>query len=116
MFSKLLRSKIFFILLVIASVASAIELTVEIHRRQSIEALIQKQTDTIKSIDADNQQLSEVINYFNSDAFVESEARKKLNLSKPGESLIVLESTPTSTAEIKKDSNIDKWFNYFFHG
>ncbi len=114
MFNRILKSKVFFIVLVIISIASAIELVIEVKKRQNIETLIRKQEATVESIEKENRDLSEIIRFYNSDSFVEAEARKKLNLSKPGESLIVLESTPSVASASSKEPNVQKWFNYFF--
>lgn len=114
-FGRLLRSKIFFAVIIILFIVSSLELLNEIGRRNKISYEIKKQRDQIEKLQQQNTDLSSLIQYLNTDNYVESEARKKLNLSKSGESLVVVENASTTTAgDQSKVSNSSKWWNYFF--
>lgn len=114
-FGRLLRSKIFFGVIIILFIISSLELINEIGRRNKISNEIKKQKEQIEKLEQQNTDLSSLIQYLNTDNYVESEARKKLNLSKSGESLVVVENASTTTAgDQSKASNSSKWWNYFF--
>ncbi len=57
-----------------------------------------------------------------SDAFIETQAKQKLNLKNTGETAVVFyedakqqaNQTQTDTSPKKQDSNIKKWMRYFF--
>ncbi len=75
---------------------------------------LQEQADKIKK---DNEQLSYLIQYFNTKEYQEKQAREKLNLKKDGEFVVSLpadnEAGDKSVSETKR-SNSSKWFDYFF--
>ena len=82
----------------------------------------------IKSLESRNQELVGLIEYFKTIDFVETEARTKLNLRKPGEKIIIVPPASVTSAvgkntsnepvfisaEIKEMNNWQKWWNYFF--
>lgn len=65
-------------------------------------AIEQKKVDSLK---AENQRLKSKIDYLKSDAYVEKEARDKLNLAKPGETVVILpkEQLEKQIAEKQKE-------------
>jgi cell division protein FtsB len=70
-------------------------------------------------IQRDNQELSELIKYFNTPEYAERQAREKLNLKKEGEHVVVLprdEEETGNVAGVNSDqrNNPKKWFDYFF--
>lgn len=74
----------------------------------------------IESLKKNNDDLSNLANYYNSEKSLEEEARLKLNLMKEGEKLVVIspegkaasESQSRSNIEKKRFSNLDKWLGY----
>jgi cell division protein FtsB len=113
-FGRLLKSKIFFILIIILFLFSSLELLNEIGRRNKISNEIKKQKQQIEKLEQENTDLSSLIQYYNTNSYVESEARKKLNLSKSGESLVVIENTTKATTSDQQIvSNPQRWWNYF---
>lgn len=76
----------------------------------------------INKLESSNRELSDLIQYLNSDFFVEQEARLKLGLQKPGEKVMVIPSQTTGNlANIqekeytnKELNNPQKWWRYFF--
>ncbi len=113
-FGRLLKSKIFFIIIVILFAISSLELLNEIGRKNKISNEIKKKEEQIAKLEQENIDLSSLIQVLNTTNYVESEARKKLNLSKNGESLVVVENAsstiPTAQAAM---SNTQLWWNYF---
>jgi cell division protein DivIC len=95
---------------------------------------LQRQAESIKTdianIQKQNQNLSNLILYYNSTSFKEVEARQKLGLKKPGETVVDVAQVTTSDfqSETKEeqqnvDININKtkelsnpglWWQYFF--
>ena len=77
-------------------------------------AKLQQQVDTIKK---NNDQLSYLIQYFNTPDYQEKQAREKLNLKKDGENVVALPDTSGASdnqVEAQSVSNAKQWFNYFF--
>lgn len=88
---------------------------------------ITKQISTIdgelKALSAKSDDLNALIKNLNNDAYVEKEARKKLNLQKEGEKAVIIVGGPAtvikkkesaqSTAE-DKEANPRKWFRILF--
>ncbi len=93
-------------------------------RTYTQKRLVEKEIEDVKkdisNFENTNQELKEMIAYLESDQSLEEQARLNLNLKKPGEKVIVIESeTPASTSEeINKtttsESNFVKWWRYFF--
>lgn len=113
--SSVMRSKIFLLVLLVVFAFSAWSLINEYGRRQKIEAEITKQKEAIQKLEDKNKDLSGLIDYLRSPDYVEKEARDKLTLSKPGESLIIIEEDDQNvTSENNQLSYSAKWWNYFF--
>lgn len=92
------------------------------------EYQINKEIDSLKAeitgYNKENNDLEKMIEYYNTLSYKEKEARLKLNLQKPGEKTILVDTPDEETAnmEIKNETgslitnetNIKKWWNYFF--
>lgn len=81
----------------------------------------------VQSIERENQKLSDLIAFFQTETFKEKEAREKLGVVKPGEKVLVfpenketekniLEEKPQDKTEEDegKITNYQKWWNFFF--
>lgn len=79
----------------------------------------------IAKLEAKDKELESFLNFLNSDAFLEQEARLKFNLQKPGESVVIIPPSGKKqennggegrTAEDGKTppGNPAKWWKYFF--
>ena len=70
-----------------------------------------------KRLETEKVSLLGLLDYVQSDAYVEEEARKNLQYKKPGEEVVVFKD-PQSTAENKTSdeykSNLVLWWEYFF--
>lgn len=66
----------------------------------------------------ENQALQEKLNEVNSDAFIESQAREKLNLQREGEVVVVLpkgaETTQDEVVTAPDKPNWQQWIQLFF--
>lgn len=72
----------------------------------------------VTQLENENKDLQQKITRAKSREFIEKEARDKLNLAKPGETVLVLpqvESTQTATIVYANDApNWQKWWKLFF--
>lgn len=95
----------------------------EIYRQNEIDQEIQALQDEINKLEQDNNNLQDLISYFQTDEFKEKEAKDKLNLVKKGEKVILIKER-----EVKRDKEVEKekpeilvnrpnyyyWWHYFF--
>jgi len=81
---------------------------------------IEKLQEEIDEMQKSNSDLSEMEKYFQSEEFLEKEAKLKLNLVREGEKLIIVkqEENQPSSEDVQNDTenipNIQKWWLYFF--
>jgi len=113
------HSKYFILFLVIVFVFVLISLGRESYRYFKVSEEIKNLENKIKELKQGNEELTNTKTYFNSKEFLEDEARKKLNMVKEGESVIIITSdseiAPLSITDSKqKISNFKLWFEYFF--
>lgn len=114
--SALLRSRIMVVVLIILTIVSALRLTNEISRRSKINAEITRLQQEIETLKNEQKGLSDIANYFESDYYLEEQARKQLSLVKPGETIVVVEDDSKSTiSSASVESNIVHWMEYFFN-
>lgn len=117
--SKILPAVFLIIIIVVGA-----ELAQAIRREYEINKEIDSLKEEITRYDKENNDLEKMMEYYNTLSYKEKEARLKLNLQKPGEKTILVDP-PTKTElemEIKKEvenslkdqTNIKKWWNYFF--
>lgn len=118
---KLLYSKYFICFLVIVFILVVIALGRESYRYFRINQEVKNLEKKIEELKTSNEELSAMKEYFQSNEFLEKEARLKLNLTKPGEKLIIIKQIEGDLKEIEKKegiakeiSNLQKWWNYFF--
>jgi cell division protein FtsB len=121
MAKKILYSKPLIFLLVLIFVLSIIALGRESYRYFGITQEVRDLEKRIEDLEVSNEELSKMEEYFQSDDFLEKEARLKLNLAKPAEKLIIIKQPESLEQEIveekkiaKEVSNLQKWWDYFF--
>jgi cell division protein FtsB len=90
-------------------------------QKRLVEKEINDVEKEIIDFEKTNQDLQQMITYLQSDQSLEEQARLNLNLKKPGEKVIVIETPKISstTEDINKttasESNFTKWWHYFFN-
>lgn len=90
--------------------------------RRATEAQIAAMTAEIEKLEHEKDSLGELIEYVATDSFIQQEAREKLNLAAPGESVVVIPDIDSSAANepqtasgaILGASNVAVWWEYFF--
>lgn len=92
----------------------------EFWRRLKLEMEIGKIEDEISALEQQNSELSELIDYFNSSLWQETELRQRLGLQKEGETMVVIPEEKTIQPQklaLNPEPSIPgpmKWWNYFF--
>lgn len=119
--TKLLYSKPFLVFLVIILILVVIALGQESYRYFRTSQQIKDLENKIEELKTSNEELAGLEEYFQSEEFLEKEARLKLNLTKPGEKLIIIKQIEEDLEEFEQEqglakelSNIQKWWQYFF--
>jgi cell division protein FtsB len=116
---KFLQSKFATGLLTIALFAILFVTARLLTQKYRIDKQIQQLQARADQIRGENQQLSDLVAYLNTDQYKEKAAREQLNLKKDGEVVVALPgndqeqiaSAQTTNVEI---SNPRKWYEYFF--
>ena len=119
--AKLLYSKSFLVFLVVILILVVIALGQESYRYFRVNQQIKDLENKIEELKKSNEELVGLEQYFQSEEFLEKQARLKLNLTKPGEKLIIIKQIEEDLEEFgqeqglaKELSNIQKWWQYFF--
>lgn len=124
--SKILYSQKFLALIgLILIVLISFPLAKSVSKRYQIDKEIKDLDKEISDVEAKNRDLKQLINYLESDQFVEEKARLNLGLKKQGENVVVIKETALANASstlaenkegfLKNFSNTKKWWNYFFN-
>jgi len=125
-FNRILRSKLLIGAEIIILILISVALVKELVRRQQIEKEVSTLKKEIASLEKNRLELTDLAQYFNSQAYKEEQAREKLGLAKPGETALIMpdtknealepqgDVTTTTTATSKLSSNPQKWWDYFF--
>jgi cell division protein FtsB len=109
----------------VAGVFIFLAISKETYRKRQVQAEITKLEEEAKRIQGDNMRLSDKIAYLEGRDYQEKEIRDKLNLQDPAENVVVIDSgltpkkinTETVVANqelLIKNSNPQKWWDYFF--
>lgn len=122
--SKIFSSKLFFLVGIIILIFISISLGKEVLRRQAVNADIGKLQSEVDALAARNAELADLITYLNSENWQEREARTKLNLQKPGETIVITSENINTSSQIEQTAtahaapqlpNPQKWLNYFIN-
>jgi cell division protein FtsB len=119
---RIFSFKLFFLTGVLAIVFLGANLGKEYYRERQIQKEIDSLKNEIESFEKDNYKLSQLAELYKTDEWKEIEARKRLNMKKEGESLIIITEPNDSngkvlSVEVDPNENLPnyvKWWNYFF--
>jgi cell division protein FtsB len=89
-------------------------------RKNDVQNEITDLQDEIAQLEGQNKEFAQLVQFLNSDTFIEQEAKLKLGYKKPGEQLVVipLEEVISNQQELgvaAQASNPSKWWYYFFN-
>lgn len=118
---KVLSFNLFVVASVLVVVFLGIGLGKEFYRDYQIKKEIDSLQNDISALEKDNYKLSQLIEYYNTDEYKEVEMRKRFNLKKNDENVVVVvksEPRVLGDSNIKEENknlpNYLKWWNYFF--
>ena len=125
--NRLLRSKLVIILELVILVGLSIALGKEVLHKYQVQGEIRELETKISELEHRNVEIGSLINYLESDEYKEEQARLKLGLQKPGESVITVLGASTESETISTESlayniyvsddtktNPQRWWDYFF--
>lgn len=102
-------------------VGIGVALARDVARKTRIKHEVANLEQDINDLERKNDELAGLIDYFQSDAFKEREARSKLNVQLPGEKVLEVElpdlpenTAPEAVASVLPGSNVGKWWTYLF--
>jgi len=117
---KFFKNKVAQGLITIVGILLIVSLIRDIRRLLRASREIKLSEKKVQELEKENQQLVEKKKYYQSPEFIEEQARNKLNMAKPGETIVIL---PSNLEEIlgksKKESlselpNWQRWWKLFF--
>jgi len=120
--NKFTSSSFFIFILVLILIGVITATTKEGYRRYQTTKKIINLEKEVKLLEEKNKSLFELLDYSNSEKFLEKEARIELNFLKKGEKLVVIKGKDNlenqnfeeNQQSKKQFSNFQKWQEYFF--
>lgn len=120
-----LKTKLIFITSLVILLIIGFGLAKSLQRDSEVNHEISSLNTSIKDLEKDNLELKELVEYFNSDAYIEEKARIDLGLKKAEEKVVIVsnqreggfnnigqEFSRINTSDL---SNPKKWWRYFFN-
>ncbi|PIZ99750.1 MAG: hypothetical protein COX77_00730 [Candidatus Komeilibacteria bacterium CG_4_10_14_0_2_um_filter_37_10] len=125
LFYKLFNSKVIIYLLAIIIILFIAVAIKDIYRQRDLRGNLKNINQQLADLAQEKNDLANLLNYVQSNDFVEEEARTKLNMRKPGEKVIIISNTaqvkellPTPLTVIdpseQDGKNWQRWLDYFF--
>lgn len=129
-FKKFFSSRVVLFLLLLAFVWLSLVLAKAFYKKRQMDQEISSLKTEIEKMDKKGQELNQLLSYFNSQSYLEKEAKDKLNLKKEGESVVMVQgvsseeimasknvgglSVEAAVSERVEDNNLVKWWKFFF--
>lgn len=125
--NNVLRSKLFLIFCLTLVVLLSVSVVKEMLRKNEINQEIKVLETEIVSLEDNNQELTNLIDYLNSSSWQEKEVKTRLNLKEAGEEVVFIPqenknmaynnilSTEQESTKLARLNNTEKWWNYFFN-
>ncbi|MBD3248157.1 hypothetical protein GF382_02605 [Candidatus Falkowbacteria bacterium] len=120
----LFNPKTFALGLLAVFIAISIPISKNISKKYTIDQEILDLESEISKLESSNKNLKKIINYLESDQFVEEQARLSLGLKKPGEEVVVVDTkgyvagvssqVKDRQEEVGDLSNPQLWWRFFF--
>ncbi|MBI2050191.1 MAG: septum formation initiator family protein [Parcubacteria group bacterium] len=104
LFKAIVLSKPAVALLVLLVIIFGVYASRAVLEKRATEARITALSLEISALEREKDSLGELIEYVQTDSFIREEAREKLNLTEPGESLVVIPDVDSQNAP---DSGVD---------
>lgn len=122
-FGRFFQSRLFFVVIILALILITLSYARAYYEDYQVRQKIHELEDQVHSLEGKKLESLQLLQYVNSNNFVEEKARTELNLKKPGENVIFVDgmSTVSTTAPLAAPvdeprlSNPMKWWYYFTH-
>lgn len=120
---RIFKSKVLIVLEIAIVLFLIVAVGQEVVRRKSVQEEVSRLELQIEQLESQNVHLAETLKEMTSENYIEKEARRKLDLQKKGETVILVPHEETDTILVSKDSqdsaetrnaNPSQWWNYFF--
>ncbi|MDF1498370.1 MAG: septum formation initiator family protein [Patescibacteria group bacterium] len=119
---KIFSFKMFILISIFCIVFLGTGLAKEYYRDYQIQKEINFLQKEIDSFEVNNYKLSQLVEYYKTDEYKEAEARKRLNVMKEGEKVVIIKPNSENlnslfVEEANGNENIPnyiRWWNYFF--
>ena len=121
LFFKILSSRLFSVVFFILIIYLSVGVYSSIRERLKVKKEISNLQKEISNLHNENSELTGLIEYFESDEYVENSSREKLGYKKPGEKIIVFTDDNDIQEETvyknkpEKKANRKLWWDYFFN-
>ncbi|MFA5358913.1 MAG: septum formation initiator family protein [Patescibacteria group bacterium] len=117
---RILTSKWFLVVCLLFLIFLSYSFIREFSRRYYLQKQVNALEEQVNKIEKENQEFSQLIEYFDTQNFTEEEARVKMGLKKPGEEVVVINQSGKNEVNNQEQdgfaglSNPSKWWYYFF--
>ena len=113
------RNRLIKIAIIIIGTGLIISLSRNIYRLLKAEDQVKLAQQRLEKLEREHQELLEKREYYQSEEFVEQEARNRLNMGKPGETVVILPPNISETGEITSTPALElpnwkRWLRLFF--
>jgi cell division protein FtsB len=123
LFFRIFSSKIFFVIFLIIVIYLSVNVYREIKQRVEVKREIANLKMEINNLSNENDKLGDLIEYFETEEYIELSSREKLGYKKPGEKIIVFTeeggdgilNTAQNRNSLNRKSNLKLWWDYFFN-
>jgi len=115
-----MRNKIFQVIIIFLGLGLIVKLTGDFLRLLKAGQQIKIIEEKVLKLEEKNRELSQKRQYYQSKEFIEEEARNKLNMAKPGETIVILPPNVNEFLNRPKTQansslpNWKKWWDLFF--
>lgn len=120
-----LKTKLIFVGSLAILIIIAVGLTQSWQKNSEVNHEITSLQTNIHNLEKNNLELKELVEYFNSDAYIEEKARIDLGLKKAEEKVVIVSAereqsqsaaqVELSSSDTTSLSNPQKWWHYFFN-
>lgn len=122
-FKKFIYSRLYLVIGVALACLLAAGVVKNIMAKKAIDTEVELLKSQIQNLEGSNQDLSKLVEYFNSEDYLKQEAKLKFGLREQGEQLVVISDQKRDQrkllanvkAQAEQISNTQKWINYLFN-
>jgi len=121
-FKKFIYSRLYLVIGVALACLLAAGVIKQIMAKKDIDTEVSLLKSQIAQMEGSNQDLSKLVEYFNSEDYLKQEAKLKFGLREQGEQLVVISDQKRDQrqmlanvkAQADQISNTQRWWNYLF--